>query len=232
MRKNVLEGTKKIYYSVLCSLGTLAISIITIIIGAFATEDSKTALLFLGLLSGLTLIIALTGFILQIIGCSECGKEQKMFTYALYAAIAAIVFTALAAIIKVTFIKNLFDLLGDISSLLITLLIIRGLMLLFADLNDIEMVNKGRSVLLIFIIAYAASAVIDFVGGILPLMHITGTAILVLGLIAALIAIVAALFYFIYLKQAINHLEFSSFDAVNNNTIIDAEAKEVDRTDE
>ncbi|MCR5564659.1 MAG: hypothetical protein K6F59_02530 [Gammaproteobacteria bacterium] len=220
MFKGALEGVKKLYYSAICSLATTAFSVGAALFAILGIDGSSTfSVLVAGLFGGVALILALAALIFEILGCYECSKEKQEFKYALYAAIAAIIFTGVAAIFAKAFIGSVLDFLGSISSFLVTILIIRGLMSMFKDLDDTEMIEKGKKVLLIHSIAYVSAAVIEFLSGILKKLEVKVFVVTLLSLIAGIIAIISIVFYLTYIKESITHLDFSTFKPQSQDVV-------------
>ena len=92
-------------------------------------------------------------------------------------------------------------------------------MSIFTELDDQEMIKKGRKVLLIHGIAYVSAAVIEFLSGILAKLEVKVFVVTLLSLIAGIIAIVSIVFYLMYIKESITHLEFSTFTPKSEDVV-------------
>ena len=227
MFKNALEGVKKIYYSAICSIATIGLSLGSLLFQLLGIGgDSSFIVLIGGLFGGASLIVCLAGLIFEIIGCYESSKDKKVFMLALYSAIAAILFTCLGVVFsKVTGV--IFNALGSISSLLVVFFIIRGLSQILTDLDEIEMVKRGNKVLLLFLIMHAASLVIELVVGIIEILGAKLTLTTLLSIGSGVISLAAAILFMLYVKESLRLIDLSSFKA-HKEEVVDVEVKEVE----
>ncbi len=158
----------------------------------------------LGLIAG---IVGIVSFILQLVGLSQAGKDEKNFKNALLAALAGIVISILAsAFAKNAFLTGLFGMLRTVCNLLITLMVINGIINLARKLGNEDIERKGGNILRILVLVYVITAVIELLSGIFgknAVRPITG----VLSVVAGIFAVLATIFYISLLSKARKMLE-------------------------
>ena len=154
--------------------------------------------------------------------------------YALYLSVLGIVMTGLAIVFN-NFASSIFSFIASISSFFTVVIILRGLIGVFTDLDDKEMVDKGRKVLIIYGVTFIAAAVIEFVSGLLAKLEVKTLIVTLLSIVAAIIAIVSVIFFLNYVKESVSHIELSTFKPNSNDKVeqvIDVESKPVESNNE
>ena len=207
------SGIKKLFTAeilniVVAVLGIIAGGTLIAAVKNAADIESGTATVLgagaLGLIAG---IVALVSFILQLVGLSQAGKDEKNFKNALLAALAGIVISILSsAFSKNAFLTGLFSMLGTVCNLLITLMVINGIISLAKKLGNEEIERKGNNILKILVLVYVITAVVELLSGIFgknAVSSITG----VFSIVAGIFAVLAAIFYISLLSKAAKMLE-------------------------
>ena len=201
---NAFAGVKKLYTAEILGLIALIFALITAFAGFFTigvietgVEDAVDASLGVtGILTIVTAILSLIAFILNLAGLGRAGKDEPAFQYGLYASIIGIVSSVAAGFLPDGIGKELLTVLNEIMLNLVSVLSIAGIMALAKKSLNTEMENRGASLLRLI----TASIVIAGVADIIYRFFVNGA--VVLGIIAIVIDLVAALLYLGYLKRA------------------------------
>lgn len=203
---NAYEGVKKIFTAEILALIAAAATLITVLaaigtIGASSVGGAVAGLGFTAIFAIAAAIIAVIGFIMQIIGVNKASLDETSFKIALYLIIGGIIVSLIGGFINNGTVKSIFNILGDVINLAITIYIIQGIKNLAAKLNNNEMIAKGDNLFKIILAIY----VIMIIARIITLISGGTTAsviAVVFAIIAGILSIIQYVFYLLYLKSA------------------------------
>ena len=195
---NALKGIKKMFTSELLALISTICMGVT---GAMLTKpDAPAAAVIVGLAASIVMIIS---FVLEFVGLANASKDDPFFKKGFIATIAGIALSALSSSFSEnTFLASLFSTLSSIASLLVTLLVVRGIMNIAEKIGDENMINRGKNIFkmvaALYIIAIVIELIQTFVGKNQTMTTIAG----VLAIAAAVISIIQYIVYLKYLNAA------------------------------
>ena len=200
---NISEGVKKLFYSEAISLGVLFLSLITSILylglgGYEAVEESglKVLVMIFGIL---VLIASIVAFVFYLLGLNQAQKEDETFKKAFYCVIGNIVLTFISFFVGNRIVSGIFSLIENILSILAFYFVITALIELFENKNE-DLVNKGKKLLLFYIIVFVAGALLRVISGFLP--ESAGVIVDALDAIGFLVEILGSILYCMYLYKS------------------------------
>ena len=207
------DGVKSIFYSQAINLGIICLMIIVPFIyliagGNEAVEDAGLKIPVM-ILTILLIIAAIISFVFYIIGLIKVRKENDNFKKAFICLLVNIGANVLAYIIALQIPTAIFNFIGNVATILTMYFFLLGLITLFEKHNNSELVNKGKTLLLLFIIFYAIGTVMIFVSGLLP--YTVETASDLLDVIANVLKIVVTVLLVLYLKKALLAFDYIDF---------------------
>lgn len=216
---NSLAGVKKIFIAEVLSLISVFASVMTVVFAYFlsktvdangqVTSDGAATAGFGGVaIFGLAMtVLAIIAIIFSIQGTRKGSLEEPAFKMAFYAIIASLIITVVEGIITSfvdnTTIANIFSIVGDIVSIMITVFIIQAIINLAGKLGDTAMQAKGNNIYKIIIGVYVLQIIAKIVTMITGSSSKTGKTISgILLIVAAVLDILQYVLYLIYLNKA------------------------------
>ena len=195
---NALKGISKLYTAeIMVVISAIALGISSLL---FAQQNPPAAAVVIGLIATLLILIA---FILQLVGLVNAGKDEPFFKKGLIMTIAGIALSALSSsFANNAFLAQLFSALSHIASLLVTVLVIKGVMSLAAKVGNEEIEQKGNSIIKIVAILYVISIVLQFIQAIFSKGDTVSAAAGIIGLVAEIVSIIQSIIYLRYLGSA------------------------------
>ncbi|HCA04852.1 MAG TPA: hypothetical protein DEO32_03020 [Ruminococcaceae bacterium] len=206
--ENAYQGVKKIFTAeILALIATICSTIVLLFtVTTIASVNAKSAAGAAASLGGLTIfglaagVLAIIGFIFQILGINAASKDEPSFKTALYLIIAGIIVAVVGAFFNNQIVKTVFTAASDIISLFITITIINGVCKLAERVGNTDVQQKGVNILkliiamyVIIIIARIISAIFTGTGG----AAVAGVFIVIAGVIS----IVQYVLYLMFLKK-------------------------------
>lgn len=203
------KGVNLLWIASLIGIIISVVAVIGAIVSGVALSDETIKKASLGVVGGAGLA-ALALFIIQLIGLVEARKDERGFHLSLMAVLIAIILGVIGAIFNafdkevLKIIGRVFDLLSNISSLASLSFIFLGIMNLSQALNNVEMVQKGRRLLHIIWIVFAASMILGFVSVVLPesIGDWVKVLIAVFAIASAILEVVSSILTFLYYGRA------------------------------
>ena len=210
---NAHNGVKKIFtaeiLSLIAAVALIVASIVSIIgakaIGTAQTESAKAAafgvaggLAVFGIASSVLMVIA---YILTLVGIISAMKDEASFKTALIFAVIGLVAAGVASVFSTGVTGSIMQIVSNVANLMVTLYVVQGIVNLAAKLNDGDMVARGNKARWILTIAYCLPIIASLVASILAINK-AGVAAAVIGLITALLTLVAYFIYLAYLSAA------------------------------
>ena len=207
---NAAQGVKKIFtaeiLAIIAAGCTLIGGIMIVIAAASAGGGSKG-----GAVAGLAgtaifmiaaAIISLISFIMNIIGINNASKDEPSFKTAFYCVLVGIVASIVAGIFSGNSVVNaIFTLVGNISSLAVTVFVITGIIKLADQLNNGEVSAKGNNQLKLIVAIYAlsiiASLIVMILGG-----YSASVVAAVIYVIAMILNVIQIILYLSFLNKA------------------------------
>lgn len=210
---NAYKGIKKLHTAqvlglISAILGVVIAIFVVLSVAAISTQNESAAVVFgllilvVGIAAGVLAIIA---YILQIVGLKNASHDDNSFYTAFVFAIIGLVLTVLATIFSSLNVANGFgddiaSLFTKFSTIIITAFVIIGVSNLAGKLEQSAMAKRAKSVgtlqIVILALSIVASIIALFTGNAATI--ISG----VLGLIAALLTVVFAIVYLVFLGKA------------------------------
>lgn len=202
MYPNAANGVKKILIAEILALVAVILGVAARVADIMLTkaegvdEGASAIVTVIGVGMG---VVALISFFLNIIGVNIASRDEDAFKYASAAIIAGIVCTLANGFFNISdndVVQTIFEIVTDMASLIVTLFIIIGIRNLAKELKDEKMEKKGGSLLNI-VFVFSALAILDKV---VLLVIRNQTVLIVAGLCAILVAILAVIKYILYLS--------------------------------
>lgn len=209
--QNAYLGVKKIFAAEILSIIVAVVLVASAVLGivgiaSAAAEDGVTAVITL--LSTIVFIIAaavlaIIAFIFTLIGILKGAKDEPIFKGAFVAVIVGIAVAVLSSVFsKNTLAVSLFNTIGDVAQVIVTIYVVTAIVNLANQLGDEKTAKTGHTVLLLIVIVCALSfianiTVLCFGYSTTPTM-IAG----VLALVAEILTVVQYVIYLVYLGKA------------------------------
>ena len=195
---NAYEGVKKIRTATILSIVAIILTFLTVLLAgialASAAGGSSGGALGGAALAGLVGIgagvVAIIGFIMQIIGINKAKIDEAEFSKAMTFLIIAIVASVISSVVSNAIVKAVFSLASSACSAYVTVCIIAGIASLSVQAGDSVFASTATSSKNTIIILYAAEIVLNFVAGLL-----TGTASTLITLVGSVAGIVALVMF-------------------------------------
>ena len=209
---NSFNGSKKIFLAEILALITSVLMIIGAIV-AINSVKAESGDGFVGSLVGggaillVGGIIAIVAFIIQLLGINACAKDEPAFKTALYAILAGIVLGIISGATSGA-VKEVFSAIGSVASLCATIFVIKGFINLANQLGRSDVASLGKKVLYICVALALVGIVLSIVSAIVTPAEITLDSISsyktvqVITIISAIVGIVEAVIYILFLKKS------------------------------
>ena len=208
------KGVKKVFIGeileVIASLLAVVAATMTAIISAGQGNEGMTAAV-LGL-SAAAGVLAILGFVLQMVGLFQAGGDEYAFRTAFWTVIVIIV----ASVLQTTFtlipnipslVIRVLEVLINIATIFVVLFILNGICNLASKLHEEKMYRFGRFLTWVVVILYAVTALLSllpvFFGNAEWAVKVAAT----LALIAAITELVTYVLIFIYIGKAVKMLK-------------------------
>ena len=210
---NAYRGVKKLFLAEL--IGVIA-ALLLITSGILQTAGVKNVeLVTKSVAVALTSTIAtIVLFLLQIIGLSQAGKDDKKIRFAMFLAILNILIAIGTAVILAFKIPNMgsitgiLEIVSGVAEILIVYFVFNGIADLAKKLGNASMEKKGRNIagvlVLLYLFSIAFSASSKFISGTAEWIQ---TVVAVLAIIAALVELAMYVVKFFYLAKATKMLK-------------------------
>ena len=140
-------------------------------------------------------------YILTLVGIISAMKDEASFKTALIFAVIGLVAAGVASVFSTGVTGSIMQIVSNFANLMVTLYVVQGIVNLAAKLNDSDMVARGNKARWILTIAYCLPIIASLVASILAINK-AGVAAAVIGLITALLTLVAYFIYLAYLSAA------------------------------
>ena len=209
---NAYHGVKKLFTSQILNLISsilgfvVAILALVGVVSLAASEGTNFTVVFIALFVGLAAaVLSIIAYIMQIVGLKQASHDDSSFYTAFVFAIIGLVLIVLAAIFSALNVANGFgdeiaSIFSKFSTIVIAAFVLIGVRSLANKLGQSEMANKAKNVSIFQAVILALSAIASIVA------LFTGNAATtisgVLALIAALLTVVFAIVYLVFLGKA------------------------------
>lgn len=208
---NAFAGVKKLVAAEALQIISAGLGIIAAILGAAALTSALDAAMsgseasaagFVGAGIGTVLcsigilVLGIIATIFTLIGLKKCSADEpKNFNIAFFAAIAVLVLGVLAGVLTaVPVIANIMRALSSIANACVFVFTVTGISELAQKLNRADLVNLGKTILILMVAGSVLSIVGTFVSG-------------VFAIISAIVSLVCYIAYLVYLTKAKAMLE-------------------------
>ena len=212
---NGFHGIKKIFTSeildLIASVCMIVCAVLTIVFLASADADAAGGAIAggLGAVAFLlaALVLSIIAYIFKLIGIKRAGRDEERFNTAFIFAIFALILTIVSSVIaSITGTNSIWDdlikTIATLFELLVTLYIVNGIQAFGERLGHEELVQKGRTYFIIFLILYIlrmiASVIPVFFGANETTASISGTMLLV----SAILSLICYILYLALLGKA------------------------------
>ena len=223
---NAAKGVKKLYTAEILGLIGMIITIVGLIAvvigtavtvaGAAAEQGSVAVGGLIGtgvgtIFSGAAAILTLIGFILQLVGYSQAGKDEGSFKTALIVVLVGVAATVVLGVLsgikpQWTVLTEITQIVNQAVGIIALCYAITGIRTLAEQLGNEAVANRGKTLLNAIIIVLCLSIVANFIG--LFVHNVAGGIVAgVLALVAAVISLVRYFLYLGYLAKAKKMLE-------------------------
>lgn len=211
---NAHDGIKKLRTAEFIILISAIVSLIMSVIVMASSGAAKSGGLKEGTIATLAVLLAIVGvlaliaFIINLVGLSRASKDEESFKKALLFTLAGIVVSVLSsAFSKKAVLSGVFDVIGDFLSIVIFIMVVRGIISLAKKVGDDEMITKGNALLTKAVAVYVVAVVAGLIGTLLKKSPTAMTIAGILLLISAVLAIIVYITYLKYLGKAVRMLE-------------------------
>ena len=142
------------------------------------------------------LVLGIIATVFTLIGLKKCSADEpKNFNIAFFAAIAVLALGVLAGVLTaVPVIANIMRALSNIANVCVFVFTVTGISELAQKLNRADLVNLGKTILILMVAGSVLSIVGTFVSG-------------VFAIISAIVSLVCYIAYLVYLTKAKTMLE-------------------------
>lgn len=209
---NAFSGVKKIFLAQILMLIVAVLTFITACTGVVGIQETNSETVQVGALAavgGLGIVIAILSiiaFIINLVGLSQAGKDERSFKTAFILTIIGLVLSIIDGIYTNSHPDSggIFDLSTNVINVLVIILVINGVMALASKLNDEKLEKKGKNLLVIITIILIIALVLNIIGTFVGDKIGDGTAITfaVIGIVSAILFIVAYIMYLSLLSRA------------------------------
>ncbi|MBR6444693.1 MAG: hypothetical protein IKS63_04625 [Firmicutes bacterium] len=207
---NAYSGVKKIFLAQILILIAAVLSVVVAGTGISEVQNSTSAQIGTGTLvaaGGISIVIAvisIVAFIINLVGLSQAGKDERNFKTAFILTIIGLIIAIVSGFASASGFADIFELAGKIINMLIIVFVIYGVVALATKLNDEKLVRKGKSLLVMITVLLLISVVMGVIGSIAGDHTGDGAkiAIAAVALVASIAAIVAYIMYLTLLARA------------------------------
>lgn len=152
-----------------------------------------------GIIAGILLIIAL---VFKIVGVVQTAKDEDSFKVIIYLTVLAIIVALVAACFSGNkFAADVARVVGDIVTLICSILIVLGIVNMATKYNNIAVIEKGGRILKLIILIGIISIIVKFIAIFLP-SESAAFLIAVFAVIALILSIVQYCVYLSFLSNA------------------------------
>ena len=203
---NAYAGVKKLFTAeILALIGVIVLLIAAlaalVMVGAAEAEADGVGLASLGVAAVFGLaggVLAIIALILQIAGLNAGGKDEPLFKTALSFAVAGIVVQALASFVPSEGIRKMAETFVPVAQVLLIYYVIAAIRSLAEKLDNSEMVQKARGVIIIVYVTFGVQVLAKVLGQFV----LTGTVGGVVEIVGYVLEIVQFIVYLSYLSKA------------------------------
>lgn len=207
---NGYQGVKKIFTAeILDLIATIclivgAIMALVLVASAGAESVSGAAVGGLGttIFMGAAFVLIIIAYIFKMIGMKRAGRDEERFNTAFIFAIFALILTVVGSVIQsitgtTTIWDDLIKTIATLFELFVTLYIVNGIQALAQKLNHDELVAKGQTYYILFIILY----ILRLIASVLPVFFgVSATAVMISGIMVLVAAVLSLVVYIVYLS--------------------------------
>lgn len=203
MYPNAFGGIKKVFNAEILSLiATILLGLGSVFAAAGAATSTLGALTFGGVFIVVGLVAFLVSYIMNLVGLHQAAKDEPKFKTAFILSIVALILTLAGGAISSGAGETAQTIISIISSILkiaITVAIISGIMNLADRLNDPKLKEKGKNILILWVVIYVIALILQLVK--VPALTVG------LSVVSLVLIVVVYIFYLSYLSKATKMLE-------------------------
>ena len=207
---NGYHGVKKIFTAeILDLIATICLivgAIMALVLVASVSAESAGGAIAGGLGTTVFMIAAIVlviiAYIFKLIGIKRAGRDEERFNTAFIFAIFALILTVVGNVITTmtgttTIWDDLVKTIATLFELFVTLYIVNGIQALAQKLNHDELVAKGQTYFILFIILY----ILRLIANVLPVFFgVSPAALTISGIMVLVAAVLSLIVYIVYLS--------------------------------
>ena len=203
---NAFRGVRNFYLAELLGLISKAILILLLILLEINSALSKHV--FVAGLGAAAMLLGAAVLVLIAVGVFQAAKDEPLFQKARPAAIAAPVLAFLTLTVRETgAVRDILSIARDAASLWCVLCILKGILSLARQLKKPEMVERGKALYTVILLAGAAGLLLDIVLAAIPENTAAGSVVsMILTLLYTSLAVGESLLLYFYLRQTVRML--------------------------
>ena len=208
------KGVKKVFIGEILEVIASLLTVVSAVLAAVAASgqggDGMTAAL-LGIATAAG-VLAILGFVLQMVGLFQAGKDEYSFRTAFWTVIVIILLTITQT--TLTLIPNVpsvlirvIEVVTGIAAIFVTLFVLSGICTLADKLHDEKMYRFGRFLTWVVVILYAVTTLLGLVPVFFGNAEWANNVAAVLAVVASVSELVAYVLIFIYIGKAVKMLK-------------------------
>ena len=212
--QNAHKGIKLIFIAAILSIAAALLSLSTIAFSSVASiegldEGIRSSFGVISGVIGIVMIFALIAcFVLELVGVIIAKRDSVGFGLALFTILGGIVASILAASLSnLHILANVFQFIANLCSVLTFYFIIMGVVTIAHVIGNQDVEERGRRLVIIFLIIQLISIGADFLVFILGINAVSTTIILILGIIALILEVLTLIQYLLFLRKGQKMLE-------------------------
>ena len=207
-------GVKKIFIAEIIAIVASLMAIVVAILSAVANRNPENNPL-VGVVGGLLIavgVVSLVSLIIKMIGLMQAGKDEHSFRIGFWLIIMSIVLSVVSTILGSLNIANInvvvaiLDAVVSVIEVVVLLYILTGISVLADQLGDSAMSSLGRKLMWVVVCLFLFSTILGMLGR-FTWNDVAATIFGVLGIIAAVVELVAYIVTLVFYGKAVKMLE-------------------------
>lgn len=212
---NAFQGVKKIFTAEILNLiGSVCLIIgfilMIVLVGAADTDNAGVGItsgIGFILFSAASGVLAIIAMILKLVGLKRAGEDEARFQTGFVLAIFALILTIVSSFVtSLTGSNGIWDdlvrTIATLFELLVTMYIVTGIQSLAQKLEREDMVQKGRTYLILFLILYIIRMIVTVIPVFFGSNETMSQVASILSLIAAVFSLIIYILYLVLLGKA------------------------------